>query len=178
METMDHDLKKPGRHQPRARQAAYPIMVLAVLCVVLVGIAPACAAEEITPGAKAAPPLTHASTLARTRPHAGDPAAAFAKRLELDPRQEAQVRRLLAMRHDEIRRVWTDPGIAADDRVGAVKAINDNTRSQIRALLTEEQRKKYFQPRPAESAATDPKPSVGDWLNATRPHQLEASPSN
>jgi hypothetical protein len=173
---MDHYLKRPGRTQPRARHAARPIMALACLLAVL-DIAPACATEEITPGANNPQPFAHASTRARTRPHALDPAAVFAKRLELDPRQEAEVRRLLAMRQSEIRRVWINPGIAADDRVGAVKAINNNTTSQIRALLTEEQRKKYFQ-QPAANAATDPKPSVREWLTAPRSHQPDASTSN
>jgi hypothetical protein len=81
------------------------------------------------------------------------------------------VRRLLAIQQAQIRRVWSDPAIAGDDRVGAVKAINAKTVEQIRALLTEEQKRKYFQPRSVGSQVTEPGPSVEDWLHALRPQK-------
>jgi hypothetical protein len=118
-----------------------------------------------------APPsvrFAHPAARAHTMPHARDPAAAFAKRLDLDATQQAQVRRLLENRLAQMRRVWTNPAIDAGDRVGAVKAINEKTAAQIRALLTDEQRKKYFQPRPIGSPATEPTPSVAEWLSAGR----------
>ena len=108
------------------------------------------------------------------KPPARDPAAVFAKRLDLDAKQEGQVRRLLAMRQAQIRRLWTDPLIAGDERVGAVKAINAKTVEQIRSLLTEEQKQKYFQTLPVGSLATEPGPSVQDWLRALRPQNPDA----
>jgi len=145
--------------------------LLALACV-LAGTAPVRAADAVTAEPEAAQRVTQ---LHRTPP-ARDPAAAFAKRLDLDAQQQAQVKRLLAIRQAQIRNVWSDPSIAADDRVGAVKAINEKTEAQIRALLTEEQRKRYFQPRPSGSPATDPKPSVEEWLNVTRPRK-DSSPA-
>ncbi|MBV8782786.1 MAG: hypothetical protein JOZ67_01220 [Gammaproteobacteria bacterium] len=106
-----------------------------------------------------------------------DPAATFAKRLDLDAKQQAQVSRLLAMRREQIHKVWSDPAIAASDRVGAVKAVNEKTIEQIRALLTEEQKQKYFQPRPAQGPPPAAGPSESEWLNKTlSPPNSDASP--
>jgi hypothetical protein len=127
------------------------------------------AAEDGAATAAASPPLKYAHPASHRHPisHARDPAAAFAKRLDLEPKQQAQVRRLLEIRQTQMRTVWTNPAIDAGDRVGAVKAINEKTVAQIRALLTDEQRKKYFQPRPIGSLQTEPTLSVADWLRAT-----------
>jgi hypothetical protein len=146
----------------RSRQAAVnPIIVL--VCV-LAGIAPALAEQQ----GEASPDTRPQVTRVHPTPSAHDPAAAFAKRLDLDSQQQAQVRQLLVVRQAQIRSVWINPAIAGSDRVGAVKAINDKTMAQIRALLTEEQRSKYFQPRPV-NPATEPKARVEDWLNASTP---------
>lgn len=130
------------------------------------------AARTDAAGADAAPPVRRASPSLHRR----DPAAALAKRLDLDATQTAQVRRLLVLRQSQMRALWSDDAIAADNRVGALKAINERTEAQIRALLTEAQRKGYIQPRPSGSLATDPKPNVQEWLNASRPRQQNSSP--
>lgn len=144
---------------------------LLALAWALVGTAPVRAAHAgaTEPGA---PPRV-ANTL--RKPPARDSAAVFAKRLDLDGKQEMQVRRLLAMRQAQIRSLWSDPLIAGDDRVGAVKAINAKTVEEIRSLLTEEQKHKYVQPLPVGSPATEPGPSVQDWLQALRPQKPDAS---
>jgi hypothetical protein len=113
-------------------------------------------------------PAQRVAPLPRTTP-VRDPAAALAKHLNLDANQLAQVRRLLAIQKVQIRKVWSDPSIDPDDRVGAVKAINAKTIGQIRALLTEEQKQKYFQPLPAGSLPAEGGPGVADWLHALRP---------
>ena len=123
------------------------------------------AADADTSGTEPAQRVAH---LPRTMP-AHDPAAALAKHLNLDANQLAQVRRLLAIQKVQIRKVWSDPSVDADDRVGAVKAINAKTIGQIRALLTEEQKQKYFQPLPAGSLPAEHGPGVADWMRALRP---------
>jgi hypothetical protein len=143
--------------------------LLALACV-LAGTAPVRAADA---GAAERDTPPRVANTHRTPP-ARDPAAAFAKRLDLDAEQEAQVRRLLALQQAQIRRVWSDPLIAGDDRVGAVKAINAKTIEQIRSLLTEKQKQKYFQTLPVGSPATQPGPSVQDWLHALRPQNPDA----
>ena len=113
--------------------------------------------------AAAVPVAPHA---ARTR----DPATALAKRLDLDAQQTSAVRRLLVSRQADLRALWTNSPVAAEDRIGAIKAINARTESQIRELLTEEQRKRYFQPKPNETPPDSSRPSVEYWLNASRAH--------
>jgi hypothetical protein len=149
------------------------VYLLVVLTSAVAGTVPAHAVDESAAGTDAPPPVRRA----HPRP-TRDPAAALAKRLDLNVKQTAEVRRLLVIRQARMRAVWTDAAIAADDRVGAVKAINEKTEAQIRALLTEEQRKKYFQPRPSGSLATDPQPSVEEWLNVNRPRQLDSNPAS
>jgi hypothetical protein len=156
--------------QPRKSWVVYLLVVLTSAVAVMV---PAQAGDESSAATDAPPPVRRAHPNLHTR----DPAAAFAKHLDLDATQTAEVRRLLAIRQARIRAVWTDTAIAADDRVGAVKAINENTQAQIRALLTEEQQKNYIQPRPGESPAADSKLSVAEWMNVNRPRPNASSPA-
>jgi hypothetical protein len=153
------------------------IVYVALICAGVMLPVLARAEDEGVASSDARQPVTFARPTSRAHPmpRARDPAAAFAKRLDLDPKQQAQVRGLLEIRQAQVRRVWTDPAIAGGDRVGAVKAINEKTVAQIRALLTEEQRKKYFQPRPIGSRATEPTLSVADWLKATTPKNPDSS---
>jgi hypothetical protein len=143
---------------------------LLVLVCVLAGTAPvrAADADAVQPDTPAPVPQAH------RKPPARDAAATFAKRLDLDAKQEAQVRKLLANQQAQVRKLWNDPSIDGDDRVAVVKAINAKTVEQIRSLLTEEQKQKYIQLKPAGSPATKPGPSVEDWLHALRPQNPDA----
>ena len=107
--------------------------------------------------------------------HTHDAFAGFAKRLDLSAKQQTQVKRLLAMRQTQMHRVWTDPSIDPNERVGAVKLINERTEEQIRALLTDEQRQKYIQARPAHDAPGASQPRIEDWLNAGKTPQHDSS---
>ena len=155
----------------QARRLRTAVAPLIALVSAFAGVAAGQAADESAANPQSPPLAAHA----RRAPHAHDPAADFAKRFDLSPKQQVQLRRLLALRQAQMRRVWSDPAIDASDRVGAVKAINGRTVEQIRELLTEEQRKNYIQPRPTGSPASEPQPSVEDWLNATRPRNPDPS---
>jgi hypothetical protein len=157
------------RTQPRKDWAVY---LLVALTGSVAGTIPAYGADQSAAGTDARPPVKSEHPNSRTR----DPATSIAKRLDLDAKQTAQVRRLLIIRQARIRAIWTDDAIAPDDRVGAVKAINETTEAQIRALLSDEQKKKYFQPRPNAGPTTDPQPSVADWMNVNRPRK-DSSPA-
>jgi hypothetical protein len=136
---------------------------IAVVCL-LAGAASLCAADTGKPETGRAQPIAQ-----MPRTAVRDPAAELARHLNLDANQLAQVRRVLAIQRAQIRKVWSDPSIDADDRVGAVKAIQAKTIAQIRALLTEEQKQKYFQPLPAGSLPAERGPGVEDWMHALRP---------
>jgi hypothetical protein len=155
------------RTTQQARSWTAPLLALACL---LAGNATVRAADEGAATPDAAPPVTQP----RRKAPARDPVAAFAKRLGLDAKQEAQVRKLLALQQAQTRKVWSDPAIAPDDRVGAVKAISAKTIEQIRALLTDEQMQNYIQPLPPGRRPTDPGTSVQDWMHAMTPKNPDA----
>jgi len=54
-------------------------------------------------------------------------------------------------------------------RISATRAIEDNTADQIRALLSDEQKKKYNPSRPPHKMGPGvDEPSVEDWMKATQ----------
>jgi hypothetical protein len=56
------------------------------------------------------------------------------------------------------------------NRVAATQAIGDKTADRIRALLNDEQKKKYNAPRqPRDTAAGARGPSVEDWMYPAKP---------
>jgi hypothetical protein len=92
----------------------------------------------------------------------------LARGLDLDAKQQAELRRLLESQRDQIKRVWADGSIPAEDHVGATRAILETTRERIRAMLNDEQRKKY----PAARSPRDPspgQPDVEQWMRLTQP---------
>jgi hypothetical protein len=102
------------------------------------------------------------------RPSLDDRIKALTKTLDLNETQQSELRKVLESQRDRARKLWSDPSVPAGHRVREMQAINENTVARIRGLLNEEQKKKYFAPRPPESTDTSPKPSLDDWLNATR----------
>ena len=92
----------------------------------------------------------------------------LSKGLGLDAKQEAELRKVLESQREQVQRVWNDPSLSGQSRIGATLAINDQTADQIRALLNEEQRKKYNPPRQPHDAAAS-KPDVEAWMNAVTP---------
>ena len=66
--------------------------------------------------------------------------------------------------------------VAAPEAPPPLRRAHRNMRTRDpAALLTEEQKKKYFQRRPDGSPAKDPQPSVAEWLNVNRPRQPDSS---
>jgi hypothetical protein len=95
--------------------------------------------------------------------------AVFTRALGLDAAQQAQLTRVLEERREQISRVWSDTAVPAANRIAATRAIENHTADQIRALLNDEQKKKYNLPRPAQPVAPDPgQRSVEEWMEATR----------
>ena len=94
--------------------------------------------------------------------------------LDLDAMQQTELRALLQIQGEQVRKIWNDPSIPAPYRISATQAIRDQTADQIRALLNEEQRKKFNQPRPSpEVLAGSTRPSVEAWMDAARVKQAE-----
>ena len=107
--------------------------------------------------------------VSRHAAHAGmdDRVQRLSKALDLDARQQGELRKVLEAQREQVRRAWSDTSVPAAYRVGATQAISDKTADRIRALLNDGQRQKYNPPKPPhESLANSAKPSVEDWMNA------------
>lgn len=118
-----------------------------------------CAAAWLTPACAAAQPVRYGEAALEQR------VELFANALDLDARQQVGLRRVLEEQRAELQRIWRDTSIPAARRVGMTRALSERTEDRIRALLNDEQKKKYNAPRPqqAESAVSDT-PSVEDWM--------------
>jgi hypothetical protein len=109
---------------------------------------------------------THRS---RRRPTLDDRVKVLAKNLELNEAQQIAVKKILEQRQQEALRIRLDPSISGGARIEQFRALQDNTVLRIRAVLNEEQKKKYdplavrrIQPAPQQR-------SVEDWLKITTP---------
>jgi hypothetical protein len=93
--------------------------------------------------------------------------AVLSKALDLDARQRAELSRIFASQREAVNKIWRDPALLPAERAPATRAVEDRTADAIRAILTDEQKKKYNPPKPLApppSATAD----VGAWMDATR----------
>ncbi len=121
--------------------------------------------------AAAVPPVAPArsATSRIPRRQGDDRVAALTRALNLDAAQQAQLTKVLESRRERISKVWNDATLPAAYRISATRAIEDNTADQIRAMLSEEQKKKYNPSRPPQKVGPGvDEPSVEDWMKATQ----------
>lgn len=90
-------------------------------------------------------------------------------KLDLDGRQQAGLRLLLERERQQLMQIRANPALPAVDRVHEATAIADRTADQIRAMLSEEQLKKYPAARPPRDAGRSPQPDLEHWMQLTRP---------
>jgi hypothetical protein len=91
------------------------------------------------------------------------------KALDLDAMQQSQLRSVLESQRAQLAKLWSDDTVPAEYRVGATRKISDQTADRIRALLTEEQRKKYNpHVEPHTTAPGAGEKTVEDWMNAAK----------
>ena len=101
------------------------------------------------------------------RPTIDDRVKVLARNLELNEAQQAAVKKILEQRQQEALRIRQDDSISGGARIERFRALQDHTVERIRAVLNEEQRKKYD---PLAVRQTGPAPgqrSVEDWLKVT-----------
>jgi hypothetical protein len=98
-----------------------------------------------------------------------DRVKALAGNLNLDQAQQDAVLKILQGRMEESLRIRSDTSISGGARIEQFRTLQDNTVYQVRAVLNEEQKKKYdpLVLRKREPAA-DQK-TVEDWLELTTP---------
>jgi Spy/CpxP family protein refolding chaperone len=92
----------------------------------------------------------------------------FAKSLDLGEAQKSAVRNILQQQQQEILRIRIDPSMTGSAGIDRLRVLQETTVKRIRAVLTEEQRKKYDPLAPRKIPPTA-QPSVDDWLKASAP---------
>jgi Spy/CpxP family protein refolding chaperone len=97
-----------------------------------------------------------------------DQVKGLAKNLNLNEVQQAAVKKILESRQHATMRILRKT--SGGDRVSRIRALQLRTVAQIRAVLNDEQRKKYNPLGQRPPQPTSPQPSVEDWMKATRPH--------
>jgi hypothetical protein len=90
------------------------------------------------------------------------------KSLDLNDVQQSAVKNILEQRQQQTLRIRRNPSISGSDRIEQFRALQDSTVERIRAVLTEEQKKKY-DPLASRQIQSTPERSVEDWLKATTP---------
>jgi hypothetical protein len=91
------------------------------------------------------------------------------KALDLNEAQQSAVKKILEERRQQTLRIRHDPSMTGSARIEQFRALQDSTVERIRAVLNEEQKKKY-DPFAARKIQQTPERSVEDWLKATTPH--------
>jgi hypothetical protein len=86
----------------------------------------------------------------------------LAKALQLDARQRTQLLTILESQRQAVSNIWSDPKLLPAERTPATRALQERTANQIRAILTDEQRKLYNPPKP--QGAEPPSPNVEEWM--------------
>ena len=121
------------------------------------------AAAASTPEASAEPPTPNAATprVSHHRParrltvaqSIDESVRRLARGLDLDLSQQVRLRQILVDQHQQMMQLRTrGPGVSGD-MTGAMLAIYDQSRARIRAMLNEEQLKKYPAVVPREQTA-------------------------
>lgn len=103
------------------------------------------------------------------RPTIDDRVKVLARNLDLNEAQQAAVKKILEQRQQETLRIRQDTSISGGARIERFRALQDRTVERIRAVLNEEQKKKYD---PLAVRRVTPAPdqkNVEDWLKVTNP---------
>jgi len=103
------------------------------------------------------------------RPSPDERGKALAKYLELDETQQIALQKILEQRQQEVLQMRFTPLPAGSAQIDRFRAIQDKTANRIRALLNQEQRKKYDLLAIRRSAPPGSKTSVQDWLKPATP---------
>jgi hypothetical protein len=118
-------------------------------------------------GPPAAPvPRTHR---AHARPSLDERVRQFGRNLELSEDQQASVKTILEQRQQDTLRIRTDPSLTGETRIAQFRALQVSTVEKIRAVLNDEQRKKYNPLAPRDIPQAPNQRSVEDWLKLTTP---------
>jgi len=129
--------------------------------------APAAAAEHGTPSGS-----QHQPVLPRGRRSGLEARVAkLSQALGLDAVQQAALRKLLQEQRRQVQWIWSEPSVPAADRVAATRVLSARTADRIRAMLTEEQRKKYEGPPQGDPGEAIRAVHMEDWMKVDKKKQ-------
>jgi hypothetical protein len=149
---MTPGVKRPGR-----------LFLPLALCVPFLFSIVSALGQDSEPAHPAQPAPRHS----KRRVTVDDQVRGLAKNLDLNQDQQETVKKILERRQQEsVRLMRSGSGPDAIDRF---RALQTGTVEQIRAVLNDEQKKKYNPLAPRPPQASD-QPSVQDWIKATTPH--------
>ena len=89
----------------------------------------------------------------------------LARELDLDATQQLKLKALLESQREQVSRVWSDESVPGALRVKRTQAVSERTEEGIRSLLTDEQKTKYFKPRPADVATGAASADLATWMD-------------
>jgi hypothetical protein len=116
-------------------------------------------ANSANVGASPAPRPAAQARAGRSLEHRVD---VLSKALQLDARQRAELLTILDNQRAAVAKIWHDPALLPAERTPATRAVEERTADQIRAILSDEQKKLYNPPKPQGTEA--PAPNVADWM--------------
>jgi hypothetical protein len=122
---------------------------------------------------RAAPAAAAAGAAQAGRGRAGTPHARrsgvearvelLTRALGLDPGQQVATRKVLEDQQRQVLGIWNGGPVSAADRIAATRQVSLHTADRIRALLNEEQRKRYDPPPRGDPGKTVESANVEDW---------------
>jgi len=114
--------------------------------------------------------IQHRTGRHSNRPTLDQRVSRFAKSLDLTEAQQSAVKNILEQQQQEILKIRRDPSMTGSAGIDRFRALQESTVERIRAVLNEDQKKKYDPLAPRRIPPTRQQPSVEDWINATTPH--------
>lgn len=132
------------------------ISTMVIGAIVIPAIGSASAADTRTP---LAPRLSERARVGGSLEHRVD---VLSKALQLDTRQRTELLTILDNQREAVAKIWHNPALLPAERPPATRAVEDRTADQIRAILSDEQKKRYNPPKPQK--AESPAPNVADWM--------------
>ena len=156
------NLTAPARLKSLGRSAVFRLALVSLSLLLSLPLV------EVSGGTS--PPVPTHLGQRRTSIAIDDRVKVLAKNLDLNDEQQSAVRKILEQRQQETLRIRLNRSISGDARFERFRALQDNTVLRIRAILSEEQRKKY-DPLAVRRLPSEPQQhSVEDWLKVTTPH--------
>ena len=120
------------------------------------------------------PTPAHPARSPQRRATLDDRVKAFSKALDLIDAQQVAVKRILEQRQEEILRLRQDGSISGEERIGRLRAVQDQTILRIRSVLNDDQKKKYDPLAVREITPPQGQKTVEEWLKETTPKKHQS----